>query len=266
MDKTLIYQNKKIHYTILGEGNTIVLLHGFLESLRIWDEFAIDFSKNFRLVCIDLPGFGKSDVFAQSHPMDFMADVVKAVLDENSIKKCVMIGHSMGGYVTLAFAGKYPYFLKGISLFHSHASPDNEDTKRNRDRTIKIVDQGKKDFIHHFIPALFAPENIKRFQEEIIQLQEQAKHTSAEGIKAALMGMKERKSQLGTLCEIECPVQFILGKQDNRIPYDKGMAQAVLPKYANIVFLREAGHMGYLEEKQHCLINIQSFLANCFKQ
>ena len=155
MEKQIKFQNKKINFTDEGSGNPLVLLHGFLGSLEIWKVFSTELSKKYRVICIDLPGHGKTDNFWGIHPMEFIAETVKAVLDELKIEKCVMTGHSMGGYAALSFAEKYPELLQGLCLFHSHAMPDTPEAKINRERAIKAVSLNRKGFINQFIPELF---------------------------------------------------------------------------------------------------------------
>ena len=103
MTQNIKYKNISIRFREEGEGEPIILLHGYLESLNIWDEFLEELSKRFRVVSIDLLGHGKTGNIGQIHTMDMMADAVNFVLVHLDISKCTMIGHSMGGYVTLAF-------------------------------------------------------------------------------------------------------------------------------------------------------------------
>jgi pimeloyl-ACP methyl ester carboxylesterase len=257
--KNITYNHHSISFKDEGTGSTIVLLHGFMESLQIWNEFALVLSKSFRVIRIDLPGHGKTPVMDEVHPMSLMADVVKAVLDELQISKCVMVGHSMGGYVTLDFAKQFPELLSGICLFHSQAAADNEQTKENRRRTINIVKLNRAGFIQQFIPDLFAPSNIEKFADDINKLQQSASSTSAEGIIAALEGMKERSGSLDFLINTTLPVLFIAGKEDPRIPTQTIMAQATLPAHSEILMLSGVGHMGFVEAKKETLEMIEGF-------
>ncbi|PKP26115.1 MAG: alpha/beta hydrolase, partial [Bacteroidetes bacterium HGW-Bacteroidetes-22] len=115
--QTIQFQGKTIHFRIQGEGETIVLLHGFLESLAIWDTFSKELARDFRVISIDLPGHGQSDTIDAIHSMELMSEVLHEVLVLNSIDRCVIIGHSMGGYVTLAFTARYPEMTAAIALF-----------------------------------------------------------------------------------------------------------------------------------------------------
>lgn len=264
MKQTITYQKAKIHYTDYGEGNCIVFLHGFLESLEMWEEFSEELKKDFRVICIDLPGFGESGMIAEIHSMDLFADSVKTVLDNLRISECVMIGHSMGGYISLTFAEKYPEMLKGLGIFHSHAAEDDAEGKKNRDRAIAVIQQNHVGFIMEFIPDLFAPENVKKFSNEIMILKQRAERITKEAIIAAMAGMRDRESKLDVLKNVEIPILFIAGKQDTRIPLEKLMEQAKLPKHSEVLVLGNIAHMGFLEAKDKCLNKIKYFASNCY--
>lgn len=257
------YQDKEIHFTKEGQGNTIVLLHGFMESLQIWKDFSHELSANFNVICIDLPGHGESECISDVHSMDLLADVVKQIVDSLRISSFVLIGHSMGGYVSLQFAYQYPAMLKGLCLFHSHALADTEEAKFNRDRTCEIVKKNRKSFISQFIPDLFAEENVKKFAEEIRILQTQVKNMKSEAIIAALIGMKLRENKLHVLTDLKIPILFILGKKDSRVSVQQAMAQAILPEHSEVLLL-DIGHMGYIEARNETLFTIRSFAEKCF--
>ncbi|MCF8227917.1 MAG: hypothetical protein K9G58_14375 [Bacteroidales bacterium] len=159
---------------------------------------------------------------------------------------------------------KIHYTLAGICLFHSHAAADDEVGRKNRDRSIRIVEQGKKDFIHNFFPSLFAEEHAGKFESEIAKIREFARGFTADGIIAALRGMRDRKSYYTLLPEFEKPLQFVIGKKDQKIPYDKIMAQSTHCRHSHIIFLRETGHMGLIEEQELTIHALSSFAKKCF--
>ena len=259
MTQFIDFQNNKIAYKSEGEGPALVLLHGFLENKNMWKRFSDFLKDDFTVISIDLPGFGESGVLGEVHSMEFMADCTKAVLDAENINECVMAGHSMGGYTTLAFAEKYPEKIKGFCLFHSHASEDPDEVKKNRERTVEIVKKDRTGFIAAFIPDLFAPDNRARFMPHIRQLQEEALKHPTEGITAALLGMKERTSKVALLTQTKAPVLFIIGKQDSRIPLNKIMAQAMLPAHAELLIMEHAGHMAWLEDEYNTIHKLRCF-------
>lgn len=260
MEQTIIFNESPVNYTITGKGPTLVLLHGFTESLDIWTHFANELSSDFRVICIDLPGHGKSACIGEVHTMELMAECVKYILDKQQINECVMIGHSMGGYVTLAFAEKYSNMLKGIGLFHSSAMPDTPEGKLNRARAIEFINSNHIGFIGSFIPDLFAPENRERLKNEIEQLVVVARQMSKESIIASQKGMMERKDQRELLKTLDIPFLFIAGKKDSRVPFEKVLEQIALPKDCVSLFLENIAHMGYLEAPEKTLYAIKCFV------
>jgi pimeloyl-ACP methyl ester carboxylesterase len=233
--------------------------------MDIWEDFAKALEGEFLVITVDLPGHGQTGIFGPTHSMEFMAGIVKAVLTLLDVSSCVMIGHSMGGYVTLAFAEKYPGLLKGIGLFHSHAAADSEEARKNRVRTINIVYSNRSSFIQQFVPELFAPENAPLFSDEIEKLKQRALLPQAEGITAAIRGMMERADHTPLLRETRLPVLFIAGKSDPRIPLDLIFSQASLVSHAEILILGRAGHMGFIEERDITLQTIRYFTKKVFE-
>jgi pimeloyl-ACP methyl ester carboxylesterase len=263
-DTTITFNEKSVNYSMQGRGKCVVLLHGFLESLKIWDDFAQELSNEFKVLAIDLPGHGASEALAEAHSMELMADVVKAVLEHLKIQECVMIGHSMGGYVTSAFASKYPEYLRGMGLFHSSVYADTPEARQNRERMIELVKNDRQGFIRNFIPDLFAPANRQIYIHEIKALQESASTITKSSIIAALAGMKERKDHQRTISVIDVPVLFILGKDDSRIPLGRVIEMVALPKHSEVLILSDVGHMGYIEAKTKTLDKCRYFARKCF--
>ena len=262
--ETIKFQKKSIAFTDEGSGKTIVMLHGFTESLKIWESFAKKLSGKYRVVTIDLPGHGKSESLGAVHSMELMADVVFAVLKKIKAGKCLMIGHSMGGYVTLAFAEKYPQKLKGFCLFHSHCFSDNAAEQENRNRTINIVNQDKFTYVAQFIPSLFPVEVHKKYSKDIRRLIRQAAKMNKEGVIAALEGMKSRKDQSELLKNTELPVLFILGLKDSKSPLTRIWEMISMPAVSEILLLRQCGHMGYIEAPEITYEAITGFAKKVF--
>jgi len=263
MEKQIQYKSQNINYKIEGQGLTLVLLHGFMEYIGMWTQHSKELSKENQVILIDLPGHGKTGIWAESHSMDFMAEIVNQVLEAEGVDKCMLIGHSMGGYTSLAFAEHYPEKLIGIGLFHSHSMADSEEAKINRDRTIKIVEQQKSGFITTFIPSLYAESNRIKFEKEIASQIAHANQMNPKGITAALAGMKERSMRLDVIAFSKVPVLFILGKQDNRISLDHAIAQASTANKAQIIILGDSGHMAWIEEEAKTIAAIKGFLLFC---
>jgi pimeloyl-ACP methyl ester carboxylesterase len=259
------FKGTKLHFRISGNGPVIVLLHGFLESSEIWKNFTRRLSNSFKVITIDLPGHGLSELPEKGNNIDEMAQAVHAVLKSLHISICIMAGHSLGGYITLAFAGKYPRMLKGFVLFHSHAAADSPEARISRDRTIAIVQKDHQGFIRNFIPGLFDPDNVKKFGTEIENLKELAQKTPKEGIIAALEAMKNRPDRQHVLQQSKVPVFFIIGKKDPKIPIEVIVPQTLLPDHSEVLLLDHVGHMGFIEASDVTFKALQGFAERVLK-
>lgn len=256
---SILLNGKTINFTDEGKGKCIVLLHGFTESLKIWKKFDEVLSRSFRVIAIDLPGFGKSECIAEVHTMDLFADAVYAVLKACKVKKCMLTGHSMGGFVALAFTRKYPQMVRSLCLFHSHPFEDTPGAKQNRERTVAVIRENRQHFIFQFIPSLFAPGSQKRHEEAIRKLVRQASQISPESLIAATEGMKLRPDATGFLRTLDIPVLFIVGMKDSRAPLDRIGEMILLPKHSEALILKETGHMGYIEARDETLQTLWCF-------
>ena len=257
-------RNTDIYFTHLGAGPAIVLLHGFLEDSSIFLPFQKALSSRFQVVLIDLPGHGKSGTQGYVNSMDAMADVVNSVLLELKIASCVLIGHSMGGYVALAFAERYASKLEGFGLFHSTAVDDSSQKKIDRERTIKLVMRNSGTYIDAAIPALFAEANKSRFQHEIAQLIEAAKTYTPQGIVANIRGMMGRPDRSNVLRDTQLPVLIIQGAEDPIISAETIRQQATLSSQITCHEIPNIGHMGYLEAPDICMDFIGKFAERAF--
>ena len=213
---------------------------------------------------MDLPGHGQTECVSGMHSMELQAEAVQRVLDHLKVEKCLMVGHSMGGYVTLAFAGKYPGRLAGLVLFHSHCFADSAEEKKNRTRTISVVQADRFGFVAAFIPGLFPAETRTKFRKEIKELVKRAKEIPKEGIIAALRGMRERKDQAALLKSTKLPVLFILGMKDPKAPLSRFWEMISLPAHGESLILRDCGHMGYIENPGVTLKAVKHFAAKVF--
>jgi len=264
MKKQVLFKDKNISYQINGNGPALVLLHGFLESKEMWDDFTILLQNEFTVIAIDLPGHGESDLVSETHSMKLMAEALAAVFQTEHIEQAVITGHSMGGYVALQFAADHEETVKGLVLFHSHASADTEEAKENRQRTITIVKKNKGGFIRQFIPDLFDQRHVANYTDAIQKLQDHAAAMTPDAIVAALSGMRDRPDHLQYLQLTEVPVLFIIGKQDSRMPYNLLLAQAAIPSHSETLLLEDVGHMGYIESPVKTLQALRYFGKRCY--
>jgi pimeloyl-ACP methyl ester carboxylesterase len=255
------YQKGRINFTDSGEGKVIVLLHGYLESLEIWRGLESKLAKDFRIISVDLPGCGLSDVFGETHTMEFMATSVKELLDYLKIEKAFLTGHSLGGYVALAFLELYQSKLSGYCLFHSSPFADTTETIDKRKREIEIVRMGKKNLMYpDNVTRMFATSNLERFSDALQRSKDIASQTPDAGIIAVLNGMMQRPSRQSLMEKGIVPCLWILGEMDNYIPCDAIQAKVRLPANAQLVILHKSGHMGFIEEEDNSHESIMKFI------
>jgi len=260
-------KNDTLSYTASGKGNAVVLVHGFCEDLTIWSDYAQRLSADYHVIVPDLPGFGKSSPeLGEAVNMEYYARRVHEVLDIalTNQEQVTFIGHSLGGYVALAFAELYPERLNGIGLFHSTAFADNEEKKQSRDKVAQYIqDKGVGAFTDSFVEPLFYAGNRMRLKEEIESIKQQARLTSKEGAVAATLAMKDRPDRTAVLKESKVPVLFIAGKKDTSVPLEKSMDQFYFPAKSLVYVLDNVGHMGMVEEKEECFTVVKAFIALC---
>lgn len=240
---------------------TIVLLHGYLESLDVWDEFTALLAPSVRVIAIDLPGHGVSEVKGEIHTMEFLADTVRAALDTIGVERAVLVGHSMGGYVALEFLRKYPERLNGLVLFHSTPNADSEKKREDRLREVALIEGGKKELIAKSFPHVgFAPQNRFRLTRYIQELSEQIAMTEDEGIIAILKGLRERRDLNETMRTSSVPQLILLGRHDEYITPEVADALVAAQPQAQVVWLENSGHMGFIEEPQLAAEAILAFV------
>jgi pimeloyl-ACP methyl ester carboxylesterase len=271
----LQYQNKNIHYRVSGKGKPVVLLHGLPAESSLWNNLATSLQNNFLVIAPDIPGSGKSEMLdGENVSIDDYADVIKAILNEEifqsqqstsfpppsgEIEGAVLIGHSMGGYITLAFAEKYPELLNGIGLFHSTAYADDEEKKKTRLKAIDFIKaNGAYAFLKTSTPNLFAGKQHLKEMEDMI---EDGKTYSGEALIQYYQAMINRPDRTAVLKNFSKPVLFIIGEKDTVIPLQAALQQSHMPSISH-VYILETGHMGMIEESDKSQLAVKSFLQN----
>jgi pimeloyl-ACP methyl ester carboxylesterase len=256
----IYYKNAKISYSDNGKGNTIVLLHGFLENSSMWNFYTTIFSEKYRIIAIDLLGHGQTESMSYMHTMEDMADAVHAVLSHLNIHEAVFTGHSMGGYVSLAMAELYPEMIKGIVLLNSTSKEDSQERKTNRMRAVKAVKQNAAVFVSMSIANLFSEENREKLTNEIEAVKQEALKTPLQGIISALEGMKVRKDREFILHQATFPILLILGKKDPVLNYEDNISQ-IEGTPVNLITFPD-GHMSHIENRKELSLVLTEFLSN----
>lgn len=251
-----------LNYEISGNGKeTLLLLHGFMENILIWEEMVSHLSPDFTLIKIDLPGHGLSKTYAEIHTMERMAEEVKKVADHLKIGKFHLLGHSMGGYASLAFAEKFGDCLKSLTLFFSTYFPDDEEKKEQRRKSLRIIKESFRTYVNAGVPNLFSSYEKDILEGKIELAKEIALSTKTEGVLAAVKGMIERKDQSDLLEKFEEKILVLAGKHDNAVKVEEILKN--LPEKTNIKsYLLDCGHNGHWEKPEICAAIINTELLH----
>ena len=259
--KNISCQNTNISYSLYGQGNPVMFVHGFAEDSSVFDHQVNFLKQDYLVIVPDLPGIGKSGMLKKEivHLTDYAA-ILKAIIEEENIDKFTLIGHSMGGYVTLAYADKYPETLMGFGLLHSSAYADDDEKIITRKKAISFIEEnGTTAFLKITIPNLFF--NIQKSKEDIETLIKKGSKISPEVLIQQYNAMIARPDTTSILKTFPSPILFIMGEHDKAIPYVHSLEQSHLPKISYVNILRSTAHMGMIEEPE--LVN--KFLGDFFQ-
>lgn len=254
MEKTFSFHSTTISYTLQGKGTPVVLLHGFGEDSQIWNTQVSFLQQHCMLVVPDLPGSGKSSLFtkeisvADPVSIEDYADLIYALLQTENIVSCIMLGHSMGGYITLAFAEKYPAMLQAFGLVHSTAFADSEEKKTMRAKAVTTIAQyGAVAFLKNTIPNLFGKAFKEVHPDKVAQLISSAAGFTVAALQQYYIAMMNRPDRCKVLAGNPLPVLFVMGTEDVAAPMEDVLQQVHLPRISYIHVLPGCGHMGMWE-------------------
>ncbi|MDO5510256.1 MAG: alpha/beta fold hydrolase [Weeksellaceae bacterium] len=251
----------KLQYIIKGNGAPVLFLHGFLENRLMWDALTDNLKEHYACILPDLPGHGNTGNVAEKHTMPLMAEKVFAMLNELSIDKVAVIGHSMGGYVALEMLRTQPDRIDKLCMFFSHPLADSEEKKQQRLEAVQTATENPKRFVELGVRGLFAESRDDEREEEIKLATEWALQNPNDGIAPALLGMREREDLTDVLKGADIPIHFILGEYDTAVDLDKTL-NAIPDKPNFRINILPVGHMGHLEAEEESLELIEDFLKS----
>lgn len=233
-----------------GELPAMLLLHGYLSSGDVFDDLTAKLKKEYRVITLDLPGAGISEVVGEVHTMEWMADVVAGVLEQCGVERATVVGHSMGGYVALELLRAKPEMVEKLVLMQALPVADSDEKQAERERELKVLAEGKKDILAHLSPEhSFAPQNRRRMAEEMEAMAERIILTEDDGAMAQLRGLLARGDQSDVLKGSSVPLCFIFGRHDERVSPERAEEVAADYPNAEVLWLEESGHFGFLEEQ-----------------
>jgi pimeloyl-ACP methyl ester carboxylesterase len=262
MKKTIPFIGELLEYEIRGTGLPVMLVHGFTEDRRIWDPMLKGLEHKYKWILPDLPGSGNSPVNTSLKELKDFAACILAIADAEKIGQFVLIGHSMGGYISLAFAEIYPEKISALGLFHSTSYGDTDEKKEARDKNIRFIQQhGASLFVEQGIPGLFSEYFKSNHPEEIGHLIARYANFNPEALVLYLKAMKHRPVTTNVLISMTKPVLFIMGEEDKAVPLKDSLQQCHLPRISYIHILTHTAHMGMIENTSLCNSFIDHFLA-----
>jgi pimeloyl-ACP methyl ester carboxylesterase len=262
MLKKISFRDHELVYEVRGTGTAVMLVHGFTEDRRIWDHLLSGIENKYRWFIPDIPGSGDSAYNSSLiHLRDF-AGFIGAILENENIQEFILIGHSMGGYISLAFAEKYPEKILALGLFHSSSYPDSEEKKEARDKNIRFIQNHDPSiFVEQSIPGLFSESFKAEHPEEIRKLIERYANFKRESLVQYLNAMKNRPATSNVLKTMTKPVLFIMGEEDKAVPLKDSLEQCHLPRISYIHILTRTAHMGMIENTGLCNSFVDRFLS-----
>jgi pimeloyl-ACP methyl ester carboxylesterase len=254
VDKKIDISSGDLFYRMEGHQSDfppLVLIHGFAEDGRIWDGQVAALKEVCQLIIPDLPGSGRSSALSGETSMEELAESILALLAAENIRQAILVGHSMGGYIALAFAEKYPGRLSGFGLFHSTAYPDSEEKKAMRRKSNEFIRKhGAVPFIQQSTPNLFAEATRERHADLVSKIVDRYSGFDPASLIRYYDAMIARPDRTAVLKQAVQPVLFVIGGKDSTLPLETSLQQAQMPALSSIHILEEAGHMGMLEEPE----------------
>lgn len=236
----------------IGTGPPIIFIHGFCETHQIWDGFAEQFASDFSVWCIDLPGFGKSELL-QPLSIEIVSHRLIQEIERLQIGRCILVGHSLGGYVALAMQNAKPELFAGLVLFHSTVFADSEEKKLNRTKTIDFVkNYGVAPFVETFVPNLFYQKN----HPAIPVVHAIALQTPLETLIAYSQAMRDRPAH-NQIAGFD--MLILAGRHDAIITMPVSEQMATLSDSATLKMVELSGHMGMFEDRVECVKAIRDF-------
>jgi pimeloyl-ACP methyl ester carboxylesterase len=267
MDKMMIALNSKqfpnTYYKKIGNGPSVLLIHGFGEDATIWSNQIAYLQDQYTVVIPDLPGSGKSNLPSTEISIELLADFVFEIVEQEQIRQVILLGHSMGGYITAAFAKKYPDRLLGIGFIHSSVYADDDLKKETRLKSIQLIERGEEEkieFLKIAIPNLYAEHSKLNRKPEIQQHLTNAFSISSSTLIAYTKAMMLRPDNSQLLTEWNKPVLFVVGNEDKAVPPKDNFKQSALSKDCSIYLLTNVGHMSMVEDADQLNKIINRFL------
>jgi len=242
----------EMFYRESGRGLPMLLIHGYPLNSRLWQPQLDGLADVAHLIAPDLRGHGDSQAVPGPYSMDMLADDCAALLDGLNISEPVVVnGLSMGGYIAMAFARRYPDRLAGLVLTATRSGADSDAGRAGRDQAAaQAREQGVGSIVESMLPKLLAPDNFRNQPDLVAEARAIMTNTSLDGVLGDLAGMKNRPDSTASLAEVHVPARIIFGAEDQIIPQAEGRVMLSALPDAGLNVIPEAGHLVNLEQPQ----------------
>lgn len=261
MQKSITFKNANISFSDVGKGATVVLIHGFLENSTMWKNMVPELSKKNRVITVDLLGHGKSDCLGYVHSMELFAETLKAVLQHLKLRKYILVGHSLGGYISLAIARINANNIKGLCLLNSTSEEDSKERKKLRIRANKMIRNNFKNMVRMSFANLFGENSKTTFKIAIESALSEALQTPLQGYIAANEGMRIRANANHVLTENNFKKLLIIGEKDPVLDFKASLEEA--RKTNSEIVVLNGGHMSHIENEAELIAVLKAFIKNC---
>lgn len=255
-----------IHYTSIGNGKPVLMLHGFPNDSEAWFGIAPALIDRYKLILPDLPGAGQSPLSTDDLNLTYMAQCLNSILEREQIEKVILVGHSMGGYTALEFAQLFPHKVAGVSLVHSLASADNAAKKETRRKSIALMQKGELEktvFLKGMAQNLFAKHFANKHPEAITQVVENGNKLSVTVLCNFYKAIMERTDKTEMLKTVPFPIQWIIGDEDVATPMTEALQQCHLAPVNSVHIYENCGHMAFIEMPERLTKDLVSFFEYC---
>ena len=231
----------------------LVLIHGHGVDASIWDGIYADLALNATVV---KPDFSQ----LTSHTIiEAYAEELYTQLQSAQLEKIILVGHSMGGYIALAFADQYPEMVQGLVLYHSTATADDENRREVRRQAIEgLKKEGTAPFIQKQMPKMVAPGYPSEKTQALI---DRFENLPADALIAGMTAMANRPDRTHVLRNAQYPILLVLGREDQIIPYEKAKQLADLSGQISVATIEQAGHLSMVEQPDTSRNVLRSFVA-----
>lgn len=238
----------------------IILLHGYMETMYIWEDLYKELSKDYRVIRMDMPGHGLSCT-APVNTMALMATVAKGVLDVCKVENATVVGHSMGGFAALQCCQLFPDRFEKLVLLNSHPYPETEEGAALRRREMDVVSQGRLMSLAQLsIPKMFHPKSLPRLEEKILEMTELCDTHDPAGIVACLKGVIQREDTSAFLAGCNIPVLAVCGSSDSLVTEEYRARIATECKNVRLEILPDCGHNVFFEQPDKTLALLKEFI------